>query len=126
MSRIDKALAVYTIFMGILMITWWSLLLATNQMPELQTAPIQAKLHLTAEFLTALTLLMSGVGLLRNSWWAKSASYVSLGMLLYAVVQASGHSAQTGQPALVAMFAVSTMIILVFLTARARFDKALA
>lgn len=126
MFRINKVLAIFSIVMGAMMITWWGFLLATAQMPELETTPIQAALHLAAEFLTAGSLIVSGTGLLINAWWSKSASYVALGMLLYAVIQASGYSAQWGQTALVVMFAVTVVLIALFLVGRAKLEKVAA
>ena len=115
MSRFDKTLGVFSILMGLTMIGWWSMLLATDQMPELTTAPLTAALHLAAEFLTALSLLTGGIGTLRGTWWAQSVSTLSLGMLLYAVVQASGYSADHGQTGLVVVFASSMLAILAFM-----------
>ena len=112
MSRNDKTLGIFSILMGLTMIGWWGLLLATDQMPELSTTPLTASLHLAAEFLTALSLLTGGIGTLRGSWWAHSVSTLSLGMLLYAVVQASGYSADHGQTGLVIVFAISVLAIL--------------
>jgi hypothetical protein len=126
LSRIDKSLGIYSILMGLAMITWWSILLTTGQMPELSTTPFTAVLHLTAEILTALSLLLGGVGILRSSWWAHDVSTLSPGMLLYAMVQASGYSADHGQTGLVLVFAVSALVVLYFasrVTARRRISS---
>ncbi len=114
MSRIHRSLAIFSFLMGLTMIGWWSLLLATGQMPELAATPLTAVLHLTAEFLTALSLLLGGIGILKSSWWARSVSNFSLGMLLYAVVQASGYSADHRQIGVVFVFAASALAVLYF------------
>ncbi|MCK5430282.1 MAG: hypothetical protein KAI94_12460 [Anaerolineales bacterium] len=124
MQRMEKVPAVFAIAVGVTMIGWWSLLLVTNQIPELKIAPIAASLHLAAEYIAGFSLLISGIGLYANRWWAKQAFYIANGMLLYAVVQASGYFAQIGQAGLVFMFGALFMLALFFLGSRIISDKA--
>ena len=98
--------AAYAIAVGLLMGGMWSVLLATGQVPELQTAPIEIGLHLAAEGLTAAALLVAGVGLLRTRRWATSMFALALGMLLYTVVNSAGYYGQLGEWAMVGFFAV--------------------
>lgn len=116
MSKTHRIQSVFSITMGLAMIGWWSLLLAADQMSELETAPLTAALHLAAEFLTALSLLAGGIGALRGAWWAHNISTLSLGMLLYAMVQASGYSAEHGQVLPVVIFATSVVTVLIFIS----------
>jgi hypothetical protein len=106
--------AAYSIFMGVAMIGMWAIFLLTGQVPELSTTPIATSLHIVAEFLTAFALLVGGYGLLAKREWGEQAHLVSLGMLLYAVVQASGYFGQQGEVAFIGMFAVFAILTVVF------------
>ncbi len=124
MSKIEQLAASFAIAVGLSMLSWWLFFLSTNQMPELEITPIAAWLHLAAELTTALVLLASGIGLLTNRWWAGQAVYVSLGMLLYAVIQAAGYFAQLGQTAMVLVFTGLFLLALLLLANRIKLDRA--
>jgi hypothetical protein len=98
--------ATFALFTGILMVVQWALSLAMNQVPELQTATWEIALHLAAEGVTASLLILSGIGLLRHTAWARSLYFVAAGMLLYTVIASPGYFAQRGQWLPVVLFAV--------------------
>jgi hypothetical protein len=101
-----KKAAWYGIVVGILMFGQWAFFLATEQVPELRTAPWQIVFHLAAEGLTATGLLVSGVALLRGKGWGVPGYLLAMGMMFYSVTVSPGYFAQQGQWALVAMFGV--------------------
>ncbi|MCG9479792.1 MAG: hypothetical protein K9H14_06225 [Actinomycetia bacterium] len=103
----------YMLVTGILMIIMWGFFLATGQVPELQTIPIQISLHLAAEFSTSLLLIIASLGLLRYRRWAPALAKISLGMLLYTLIVSPGYYAQLAQFALVAMFGVLFLLAVV-------------
>lgn len=105
----------FGIIVGFLMLAQWSFFLATGQVPELQTEPIRIYFHLTSEFVTAMGLLLSGIGLLRNTSWGKIGYLVATGMLLYSVIVSPGYFAQQGQWVPVGMFAVLLIMALMSL-----------
>ncbi len=101
-----KFAAWYAIVVGVLMLFQWGFFLATGQVPEVQTEPIRLGFHLMAEGLTALGLLIGGIGLLKSRRWAKFVlMLVSIGMVIYSEIVSPGYFAQQGQWALVLMFA---------------------
>ena len=102
--KLRKTAAVYSILVGLAMIVTWIVLLNTNQVPELETAPLTITMHIAAEFITAIVLLIGGIGLLLNRTWSFNMFLLSMGMLIYAVVNASGAYAQQGNMAMVAVF----------------------
>jgi len=73
----------FGIIVGFSMLAQWSFSLATGQVPELQTEPFRIYFHLASEFVTAMGLLVSGIGLLMNKSWGKVGYPVATGMLLY-------------------------------------------
>jgi hypothetical protein len=96
----------YSIVVGIMMFAQWLFFLAAGQVPEVKTAPVALGFHLTAEFATALALIISGITLLRGMQWGRVAALVSLGMLCYTVIVSPGYFAQQGTWPLVVMFMV--------------------
>ena len=107
--------ALYALVVGLGMIGQWAFFLVTRQVPELKTEPVRIAFHLAAEFLTAVVLIVSGVGLLVSASWSHPLYLVSIGMLLYTSVVSPGYFAQERKWPLVAMFALILMLALLSL-----------
>jgi hypothetical protein len=110
-----KFSAWFSIVIGLGMIGQWSFFILANAVPELQTEPIQIAFHLAAEGVTAIGLLVSGIGLLRKTNWAKNLALLSSGMLFYTSIVSPGYFAQLGQFPLVGMFVVIIILNLISL-----------
>jgi hypothetical protein len=108
-----KFVAWYTVAVGVMMLGQWGFFLGAGLVPELQTEPFRIAFHLAAEGLTALALLVSGVGLLRGQPWAREAALIALGMLIYTAIVSPGYFAQQGQWAFVVMFGALLALTLV-------------
>lgn len=102
----------YSIIVGILMLAQWGFFISTGQVPEFQTAPWSIAFHLAGEAATALALIISGAGLLRGAAWARTVSFVALGMLTYTVIVSPGYFAQQGVWPLVGMFLLLLVLAL--------------
>ena len=100
----------YSLLMGLGMLGIWVMLLLTGQVPELASEPYRILLHIAAEMLSGMLLLAGGFALWAKKAWAVSLHRFSLGLLLYAAVQAPGYYAQLGQWGPVYMFAVLVLI----------------
>jgi len=111
--RSQKATGMFSVVIGAGIFGWWAMALLSGKMPELHSAPVEAALHLTAEFLTGLAMLAGGYGLLAGRWWAPKVHLLSLGMLSYAVLQVAGYAAQREQLAAASLFAVIFIVALV-------------
>jgi hypothetical protein len=96
----------FAIVVGCLMIGQWMFFIAMGQVPELQSEPIRIAFHLAAEGLTALLLIVSGIGVLRSWLRIRAWYHVGCGMLLYSVIVSPGYFAQLGQWEMVLMFTV--------------------
>lgn len=101
-----KFVAWYSIVVGACMFGQWGFFLIAGQVPEVHTEPVRLAFHLAAEAITALALLVSGVGLLRGRRWARRAACVALGLLCYTAIVSPGYFAQQGAWPMVAMFGV--------------------
>jgi len=112
--KLRKTIAIYSIIVGIGMLGIWIVQLATGQAPELQTAPIEIAMAITADWLTAIMLLVAGVGLLSERTWAYKLYLFALGMLVYSVLISSGYFAQLGDTIFVVLFAVLFVLSALF------------
>ena len=113
--NIKKIASIYSIIVGIAMICMWLVFIATNQVPEINTAPIKIGYHLIAEFLTAILLLIGGYGLLTKRVWGFHLYLISMGMLLYTVIVSAGYYANLGDMMMVGMFSLFQILTLVFI-----------
>jgi hypothetical protein len=96
-----KAIAFYSIFLGVAVIGLWTLILAGGPLPE---GRIELGFHLYAEFAMAVICLVSGVMLLRGKPFAVETSMGGLGMVTYSVVNAAGYYGQKGETGIMVMF----------------------
>ena len=83
-----KIIAYFSILMGTSLIATWVVLFLKGSMPD-DTALKLASL-LTAEFLTGLSLIVAGYGVLTRRSWGLSLQLVALGMLLYCTTYSIG------------------------------------
>lgn len=112
-----RASAIFTIFVGILMMGMWSTLILTNQVPYLDTPQMEIKLHILTEMLTAVMLIIGGVSVLRDYERLINLHYVSQGMLIYSIINSSGYYIDLGELMMAVMFGfllIGTVISLMF------------
>ena len=98
--------SVYAIFVGFSMLGLWLMLFLTKKIPELATEPYRIGFHLVGEVLTALLLILGGIGLSTGFTWGKWVYLVSLGMLFYTSIASPGYYSQQRQWGKVVIFAV--------------------
>jgi hypothetical protein len=103
---------IYAMTVGILMIGQWAFLLASKQVPGLKSEPVEIRLHITIETITALLLVLSGAGLLFHSTWGTQIDPIAMGMLLYSVVNSAGYFIDRHTWPIVAMFALLLVLTL--------------
>ncbi len=111
-----KAGAIYAVVVGVMMLVMWPVLFIAGEITELQAAPVEIYFHLAAELLTAIVLIAAGVGLLHGAAWGMKLYLLSMGMLIYTVINSSGYYAQSGDFCFVIMFA-GLLILAVFFSA---------
>ncbi len=109
-------IAGYAIVVGIFMIGFWGVLVATGQ-AELQERPWDMRLHLAAEFSTAALLLIAGVGSFLGLPGVPVLGPVALGKLLYTVINSPGFYAGKGDRSMVGMFAILAVVTAAAITA---------
>lgn len=108
---------VFAVLVGLLMIGQWGFSLYTRQVPELQTEPMRIRFHIGAEFVTAVVLIVGGLGLLPSMAWSRQFYLVAVGMLIYTLIQSPGYFADQRQWPLVGLFAVLMILALFSLAA---------
>lgn len=108
--RLNKVKAIYSILMGVSIISLWIMLFVSNQIPELETERFRISLHIFSELLLALTLIIGGVGLLREAKQSEKIFLFSMGLLIYSVINAAGYFGQSASWEMVVVFAVLGLI----------------
>ncbi len=97
---------VFALVVGVGMIGQWAASFVSRQIPELTTEPIRIGFHITGEMITAVVLIVSGIGLIASASWAPLVFFVSVGMLFYTAIVSPGYFAQKGQWGWLVMFTV--------------------
>lgn len=112
---IRKVSSIYSILMGVSMFGMWMVFYLTGSIPEIDTKPIELGMHVLAETLTAVLLIVGGIGLMQNRKWGLAVYLISTGMLLYTLVMSPGYFLQKGETGFVFMFASFIVLAVVFL-----------
>ena len=110
-----KVTAFYCIIVGISMLSIWIMLFVTGAIPELETEPLRIIMHMVAEFLTAILLISSGLGLLKQRTWGYNCYLLSTGALIYTLIQSPGYYMELEELLIVIMFAILFIITLTLL-----------
>ena len=104
--------SIFAIVVGLGMIGQWTMSFITKGIPELETEPIRIWFHIIGELITAIALLISGIGLFAGWSWAVVLYLVASGMLIYTAIVSPGYFAQQGQRIWVLIFGVLILISL--------------
>lgn len=111
--------SVFALIAGVMMIAQWTITIAKKRVPSLEddaTAGrglIEMRFHWAAEFLTATLLIVGGIALLLDFDWAENVYLVSIGMLIYTVINSPGYFAQQRKWPMVGMFALILVLAIV-------------
>lgn len=108
--------AIFSILVGIGMIGQWTFSYLSKQIPELETERTRILFHIAAELVTALGLIVGGIGLLVNPAWGRPVYLVASGMLLYTAIVSPGYFAQKGQWVWLGIFGVLIVLTLIGVT----------
>ncbi|NHJ02492.1 MAG: hypothetical protein EAX86_10180 [Candidatus Heimdallarchaeota archaeon] len=112
MNRL-KVTAIYSIIVGTAMILMWAFFLGSESVPELSITPFEITFHILAETITALTLIVGGIGLIRKASWSRRIYYLSTGMLLYSIIsEGLGYYIERGELVMICMFLILLILTL--------------
>ncbi|GAA0553465.1 hypothetical protein FHS83_001619 [Rhizomicrobium palustre] len=107
--------SVYSVTMGLAMGVFWSVLWAMSLLPDMSAKPMELVTTLTAQFTTALLLIVSGIGMWFSGRWALRLNMFASGMLVYSLIQQPGYYLERHAMTFVVLFAV-TFVITVLLS----------
>ncbi|MFX1327580.1 MAG: hypothetical protein ACFE91_05480 [Promethearchaeota archaeon] len=110
---IELIASIYTILIGITMLAMWLLLLIKKEVPELKTKPTQIFFHLIAEFLTAVMLIIGGIGFITNQSWGLIIFFIAIGMAIYSTINAAGFYGQLKEWPMFIILLIFTFISLI-------------
>ncbi len=108
-------IAIYSLFIGSLMIVMWTFFLVAGMVPEFSTRLAEIILHLIAEFSTAILLIIAGISLLYRKRSGYNLNLIGLGMLIYTLILSPGYYIQLGEWPLVGFFAFLLVLSIIFL-----------
>ena len=97
MRRSYRTYLVVRILLGFSVFVLWLMLIFTNQVAEFSTEPLSIIMHLVAEMGMGLLLILSGFAALRQRKNWRQLAILSLGALVYSVLNSSGYYLQQGQ-----------------------------
>jgi hypothetical protein len=76
---------------------------------------IEMRLHVTAELVAAVLLLIAGVSLLLKASWGQEIFLIAIGMLLYTCINSAGYFAQIRQFSMILIFMAVFILSLISL-----------
>ncbi len=124
-----KAVAIFSILMGLMMLGTWAYLFLFNLYPQAKTLPVETGYLLVAESLTSLGLIAGGFGTLLRRNWGLPLSLVALGELVYCTIRFAGELGQSDSVAgmmfftAVGAFGIGFAVYLVFSVSRQRWKS---
>ena len=105
-----QVVAGYSVLVGIAILATWIFNLTIGEVPQAFERPFELTFHILAEVAAAILLLTAGAGLFYStSGWAPRLSLLSLGMLLYATINAIGAFGQEGDTSMVILLILVTI-----------------
>ena len=88
MKQPGRGTSFFCIAVGVLMFVLWTVLLATEQVAGIQENALAFAFHWTAEFLTAIALVIAGVSILKGATFYRRLYYFATGLLVIAAAGA--------------------------------------
>ena len=103
----DGYLAIVPILIGLSMLGFWAVAVATRRVPEIDSGGIEIWFHIAAEAVTGVVLIFGGIAVLVDgeSPLTVVLSSLGLGMLVYTLIVSPGYYVERRDAPLVWMFA---------------------
>ena len=98
---IRKVISYYSIFIGIAVISMWTMILLNQEIPEGRT---EMSFHLISEFLMAILCVLSGLLWLSKRRIGKTLNILAMGMVIYSVLNAAGYYGERDNVPMMVMF----------------------
>lgn len=99
-----RAAGRFSIVVGIAIILVWAWLLINDDVPQIETSPLGMWLHIAAEIVTAIALIVAGWGLITDASWSRKLHLLASGMLLLVMIHAFAWYGERGDVGMVIAF----------------------
>lgn len=110
-----KISAIYQLVVGVEILGIWSMLVLSGEVPEMATAPWQIGMHILAEMITGILLLISGLFIMIRG--RKHGFFnLSFGALLYTLIASPGYYAHQGKWGIATLFFILLLSAVLLLT----------
>lgn len=110
-----KISGAFQVLVGTGMIGIWILNFLGGEIPELQSEPWSISMHILAEVVTAILLLISGLSILLKGHKMSALYYIAFGALIYTLIASPGYFAQLSNWVAVALFLAMLVITILLL-----------
>lgn len=117
-----RSIGWFLLVVGSAIASLWIVLVTTGQVPELEEGRVDIWFHLVAELATAAVLVAAGVMLLRRRRSGRILAAIAVGALAYTTVNSPGYYAESGDLAMVALFALLTLATMIVAVVLVRVD----
>jgi hypothetical protein len=94
----------FAVIVGSSMIIMWIFLILTGQVPEYEYKPIETLFSIAADNITAILVLIGGIGVYKKKSWGNKLFLVSMGALFYSLMIAIGYYSQLRQYIMLVLF----------------------
>lgn len=112
-----RIISIYTIFLGLCIISLWTIILASDGMAE---SPVEKSFHLVSEFIMAALCLLGGILSIKKKQNSILVLLLAHGMVIYSVLNAAGYYGHNSGLAMALPFTgqaiISGIIIIYFIS----------
>jgi len=112
---LNKSTGIFCLSIGILNLGFWSMLIFTGNVPDIESKLLSYVFHWISEFATAILLILCGFSLLSSRLKSRKLIPVSLGMLFNASFGALGYYLVISEISMITMMAAISIITLYFI-----------
>ena len=112
--ELERIAATYSILAGIALIAYWAMLYKKKELEEITMEPTRAAIHVGSDLLTSALLIIGGIAVLANQPWSFAVYFLSMGFLIYSLLNFVGFYAQQKDWPLLAFFVLLALVASVF------------
>ena len=113
--KLENVAAFYSILAAIALMIWWYALYKNDDHTELIETPIKKVVRLGRDILTALLLVIGGVGLFSTQDWGLTVYYISMGVLVLSLCDFTIFYGQRKDWSRFGFFALLAVVAIIFI-----------
>ncbi len=92
--ELERIAATYSILAGIALMVFWVMVYRKKDLTEITMEPVAFMFHIGSDILTSILLIVGGVSILGAQLWGYPIYFISMGLLIYSLLNFSGYYGQ--------------------------------